>query len=157
MGLFSIGHSNLAAEKFIRLLEAHEIQVLADVRSRPFSRFNPQFNKGRLAAALEAGGIYFRWYGVLGGLDNTSTDSPEFVEAMDELIALAMNQNVAMMCAERHPWECHRASKLGAWLAREKGMSVLHVVENGLLSQAQVAERLNKRAPQRDLPWSGTP
>jgi len=64
--LYSIGHSTLAAEKFGSLLKAHEITLLADVRSKPFSRFNPQFNRGALMGTLLKAGIVYMWYPILG-------------------------------------------------------------------------------------------
>jgi uncharacterized protein (DUF488 family) len=138
MALFSIGHSNHAAAELVRLLHAHEIALLADVRSRPFSRFNPQFNRSSLAATVEAEGIAYRWYEVLGGLGATSVDSPEFVAAMDELITAARDQHIALMCSEANPASCHRASKLGAWLASNRAISLAHITASGLLAQAEV-------------------
>ncbi len=138
MALFSIGHSNHAAAELIRLLRAHDIGVLADVRSRPFSRFNPQFNRSTLAATVEAEGIAYRWYEVLGGRGATRVDSPEFVAAMDELIATARDQHVALMCSEANPASCHRAQKLGAWLASDRKISLSHITATGLLTQTEV-------------------
>jgi uncharacterized protein (DUF488 family) len=136
--LFSIGHSTLPAEKFVALLNAHAIAVLVDVRSKPFSRFNPQFNRSILAATVEAAGVEYQWRGeFLGGLGGTSTDSREFITAMDELIALATDRNVAMMCSEGDPAHCHRTSKLGAWLAQQRAITVSHIMQTGVLTQAQ--------------------
>jgi uncharacterized protein (DUF488 family) len=139
MALFSIGHSNLPAAELVRLLKQHRIAVLVDVRSRPFSRFNPQFNQSRLAETLEQAGIAYRWRGeYLGGRGDTTMDSPEFVAAMDEVIALGAERNVAVMCAEANPANCHRTSKLGAFLSAERAISLSHITAGGLLTQAQV-------------------
>ncbi len=61
--IYTIGHSNHPAERFIELLRQHEIGALADVRSMPFSRFNPQFNRERLAASLREAGIQYTFLG----------------------------------------------------------------------------------------------
>ena len=61
--IYTIGHSNHPAERFIALLRQHDIGALADVRSTPFSRFNPQFNRERLAAALRDAGIQYVFLG----------------------------------------------------------------------------------------------
>ena len=139
MALFSIGHSKLPAAELIRLLTEHGIAVLVDVRSRPFSRFNPQFNQARLAETLERAGIAYLWRGKhLGGRGSTDIDSPEFAAAMDEVIGVGADQNVALMCAEASPAKCHRASKLGAFLAGSRAISLLHITADGLLTQAEV-------------------
>src|SRR5947207_14891331 len=67
--LYSIGHSNVAAERLIALLEQHRIRTLCDVRSAPYSRYNPQFNRETLATTLQAAGIVYRFMGDrLGGI-----------------------------------------------------------------------------------------
>jgi uncharacterized protein (DUF488 family) len=139
MALFSIGHSNLPAAELVRLLTQHRIAVLVDVRSRPFSRFNPQFNRSALAGTLERAGIAYQWRGeYLGGRGSTRVDSPEFVAAMDEVISVAADRNVALMCAEADPATCHRTSKLGAFLARRRAIALSHITASGLLTQAEV-------------------
>jgi len=100
--LFSIGHSNVAAERLIALLEQHGIQTLCDVRSAPYSRYNPQFNRETLAETFRAAGIAYRFMGnVLGGKpadgalrteDGVLPDyakiaaSPEFQRGIEQLI-----------------------------------------------------------------------
>lgn len=147
MSLYSIGHSNLSAEKFVALLKAHEIRLLADVRTKPASRWCPHFNRGNLVATLPQNGVAYCWYPVLGGLDNISVDSAEFVEALDELIVAAEKHNVVLMCSERDPASCHRASKLGVWLASARGLSLSHILPNAVLTQAQVVGAGSKRPP----------
>ena len=142
MALFSIGHSTLPAPEFVRLLVIHSIGVLVDVRSRPFSRWNPQFNRHKLAATLTAAGIVYEWRGEhLGGLGDTPTDSPQFIAGMDELIGTAKKQNVAIMCAERLPQDCHRQTKLGTWAARERGVTLNHIVPATAPTKVQEAQR----------------
>src|SRR5688572_26950999 len=61
--LFTIGHSKHPIERFIALLQQHDIEVIADVRSTPFSRFNPQFNRATLETSLRDTGIEYEFLG----------------------------------------------------------------------------------------------
>jgi hypothetical protein len=61
--LYSIGHSNVPTARLIALLEQHAIATLCDVRSRPYSRYNPQFNREALADSMQAAGIVYRYFG----------------------------------------------------------------------------------------------
>ena len=104
-------------DRFLALLREYEIQVLIDVRARPARRWCPQFNRRQLDASLKGVSIEYRWRGqFLGGLDATSIGTPAFVFDMREVLALAESRNVTLMCAERHPRDCHRATKLTMWL-----------------------------------------
>lgn len=114
--IFSIGHSVLSTEQFLKMLQAHEIATLVDVRSRPFSSFNSQHNRPDLKRALEASGIRFVWEGrALGGLGNVSIRSDAFVEAMERVLQLQETGPVVLMCSEADPADCHRSQKLLAW------------------------------------------
>src|SRR5579863_3643509 len=123
LNVWTIGHSTRTIEDFEALLAAHQIQRLVDVRTVPRSRHNPQFNKTSLPTALRSVGIKYRHLPGLGGLRHARADSPnrgwrnssfrgyadymqtpEFVDALDELIALAGKERVAIMCAEAVPW-----------------------------------------------------
>lgn len=125
--LFTIGHSTRSIEEFIGLLEAHEIQVLVDVRRFPASRRYPHFNGADLARSLEAVGIQYQHMPALGGRRPTKPDSlnrgwrnvgfrgyadymqtSEFWRALEELMDLAKKRRTAIMCAEAVPWRCHR-------------------------------------------------
>ena len=130
MALYTIGHSNHPIERFLVLLAKHEIAVVVDVRSRPGSRYNPQFNRGRLETALSGAGIEYLWRGrFLGGRGDVSVNAPEFARDMDEVLALAREQNVAIACSEGKPQSCHRATKLIAWVHRERpGTAAHHIV-----------------------------
>ena len=138
--LYTIGHSNHPIERFLALLAEPGIEVLIDVRSYPGSRYNPQFNRKRLEAALAEQGIEYRWMGGhLGGRDGVSVESPEFVSDMDAVLALAAERNVAITCSEGKPQSCHRASKLMAWVHRERpGTVALHIVPKPNMSSETV-------------------
>src|SRR5215207_2108287 len=122
--LYSIGHSNVATERLIALLEQYSIQTLCDVRSAPYSRYNPQFNREMLAATLQATGITYRFMGdTLGGKPADGTlrtedgalpdyakiaASPDFRRGLNQLIDLGERVPTAFMCGEADYRTCHR-------------------------------------------------
>ena len=126
--VYTIGHSTHSIDEFIRILTAFEIEKVVDVRTIPKSRHNPQFNEEELRIELRKQGIeYVRLEG-LGGLRHTTKVSintawknasfrgyadymqtPEFSRALEELIDLAKEKRIVIMCAEALPWRCHRS------------------------------------------------
>jgi uncharacterized protein (DUF488 family) len=129
--LFAIGHSTRPIEKFIALLKAHEIQILADIRTIPKSAHNPQFSQEVLPKCLEEAGIEYRHLKRLGGLRGGFAgykeymQTPAFGEALDELQAMGESANVAFMCAEGNPFRCHRL--LVADALTQRGLKVGHI------------------------------
>jgi len=124
----SVGHSTRSLEDFIRLLQVHEVTCVADVRTMPRSRHNPQFNRETLPDALRAAGIAYEHMPGLGGLRPARADSPNkgwrnasfrgyadymqtgaFGESLAALVARACRDRVVLMCAEAVPWRCHRS------------------------------------------------
>lgn len=145
MTVYTIGHSNRAIEEFLKLLTAHSIEEVADVRTIPKSRHNPQFGDTALKKSLEEQGIGYRHIKELGGLRHAKADSPntgwrnksfrgyadymgteEFAEGLEQLKKLAKEKRTAIMCAEAVPWRCHR-SLIGDALAVE-GWEVLDIM-----------------------------
>ena len=139
--VLTIGHSTRPIDKFLHLLQAHDVATVIDVRTIPRSRHNPQFNADSLPASLKKAGIGYEHMPALGGLRHTTTASvntgwrnasfrgyadymqtPEFAKALEELIAVAKHQRIALMCAEAVPWRCHRSLIADALLVR--GISV---------------------------------
>jgi uncharacterized protein (DUF488 family) len=135
--IFTIGHSTRPIEDFITLLAAHEIQLLADVRTVPRSRHNPQFNRDTLPDSLCAAHIDYQHMPDLGGLrharkDSTNTawrnlsfrgyadymETPEFEKALAQLVVESQSRRTAIMCAEAVPWRCHRSLIADALVAR---------------------------------------
>ena len=111
MTYFTIGHSNRTIKTFIALLQEASITLLADVRSVPRSRYNPQFNDRTLEASLAAEGIAYRHLPKLGGMRGDYAQymqTPEFHDGIAQLEALHEHYTVAFMCAEAKWWECHR-------------------------------------------------
>jgi uncharacterized protein (DUF488 family) len=146
--VLAIGHSTRPIGEFLDLLRAAGVATLADVRTIPRSRANPQFDQAALARALGRAGIAYVHLPQLGGLRRARRDSPngawrnasfrgyadhmqtpEFEEGLCHLRALAKPRPVAIMCAEAVPWRCHRSLVADALLAR--GVVVEHVVGKG--------------------------
>ena len=136
--IFTIGHSTHLLDKFIRLLQAHGVKRLVDVRTVPRSRHNPQFNRDTLPAALRQARIFYTHLGELGGLRHPRKDSPntgwrnagfrgyadymqtpKFEKALGKLLELAAKKRVAIMCAEAVPWRCHRSLIADALAVRD--------------------------------------
>jgi uncharacterized protein (DUF488 family) len=135
--VLTIGHSTRAIEEFIGLLQAHAVSRVVDVRTIPRSRYNPQFNQDSLADSLKKAGLGYVHMPGLGGLRHARRDSinvgwrnasfrgyadymqtPEFEQSLEELIQLAEQEPVAIMCAEAVPWRCHRSLIADALLVR---------------------------------------
>ena len=126
--VFTVGHSTRTLEEFLGLLRTYRIACLADIRTVPRSRHNPQYNADTLREALAEHGIDYVALGALGGLRRARKDSPnagwrnasfrgyadymqteEFVRGLAQLIALSRSKRTAIMCAEAVPWRCHRS------------------------------------------------
>jgi uncharacterized protein (DUF488 family) len=135
--VFTVGHSNRSWPEFLKLLRAHGIQRVIDVRSIPGSRHNPQFNRDILAAKLRAARIAYVHLSKLGGRRRASADSPnmgwrntsfrgyadymqteEFQAGLDRAMRLAAKKKSVLMCAEAVPWRCHRSLIADALLVR---------------------------------------
>ncbi|WP_456481019.1 DUF488 domain-containing protein [Oceanithermus sp.] len=116
--LYTLGHSNLPLERFLELLGTHGVEVVVDVRARPFSRHNPQYNHKPFAEALQEAGFDYVWMGDrLGGVPHGSRQKlnvearlrdPEFQKGLEVLVELASRHTVALVCAEEDPRRCHR-------------------------------------------------
>src|SRR5512137_1294326 len=135
--VLTIGHSTRTLAEFIDLIQAHGANRVVDVRTVPRSRDNPQCNKASLPASLKKAGVGYVHLQGLGGLRHARSDSanlgwrnasfrgyadymqtPEFGQALDELIQLAKQDRIAVMCAEAVPWRCHRSLIADALLVR---------------------------------------
>jgi uncharacterized protein (DUF488 family) len=135
--VLTVGHSTRMLKEFIGLLKTHGVTRVVDVRTVPRSRHNPQFNKTSLPRALKKAGLRYVHLPGLGGLRHAKRDSfnlgwrnasfrgfadymqtPEFEQSLDELIQLAKQDRIAIMCAEAVPWRCHRSLIADALLVR---------------------------------------
>jgi uncharacterized protein (DUF488 family) len=143
--VLTIGHSTRTIEDFTALLQAYGVQLIVDIRTVSRSRRNPQFNEDTLAASLKKSGIDYVRLKDLGGLRRPRKDSlnvgwrnpsfrgfadymqtPEFETGINDLIRLAQDRSVAIMCAEALPWRCHRSLVADALVAR--GIKVEHIM-----------------------------
>ena len=155
-GLFSIGHSNMQMEEFVDLLGSHQIAVLADVRSAPYSSYSPWFGKRDLKGRLTKAGIRYVFMGKeLGGRPEGEeyyyqhrsekrvhydkvAETQLFQDGLEVLWKMAGSARTAMMCSEEEPGECHRY-KLITWQLYEQSRQVTHILRDGsLLRTAEV-------------------
>ncbi|MFZ3263545.1 MAG: DUF488 domain-containing protein [Terriglobales bacterium] len=147
--VYTIGHSTRTLDEFVSALQAHAIKTLVDIRAFPMSRRLPHFNRESLESELSKHGMRYVWMKSLGGyrkktredsphtaLRNASflnyadyTLTPDFEQAMDELLRIAQPSPAAYMCAERVYFRCHRMI-VSDWLVAH-GHEVLHIDAEG--------------------------
>ena len=144
--IYTVGHSNHSLAGFLALLSQHDVTAVADVRSAPYSRFCPHFNRDRLAAALTDSGIRYSYLGSeLGGRsDNPScyedgqvqyelvARTATFREGLARVVGGATSYRIALMCSEKEPLDCHRTLLVARALVAE-GNDMVHILGNGEL------------------------
>jgi uncharacterized protein (DUF488 family) len=157
--IYTIGHSTHPIDEFIRILQAYGIEIVADVRTIPKSRHNPQFNEDNLKETLGQHDMAYVHLAGLGGLRHTTKDSintawknasfrgfadymqtQEFKESLKSLIEIGIEKRTAIMCAEAVPWRCHRSLIGDALLIRD--IQVIDIM----------SEKASK--PHRLTPWA---
>lgn len=156
--LWTIGHSNHSAEKFLDLLSCYGIACVVDVRSIPYSRRNPQFNREKLGQSLSSRDIAYVWEGEALGGKRDIRQHPEFFDPKglidwkkvkrDESFILAMDrlrtqvgmEPTAVLCAEENPRNCHRLHLISAAWVENCGENILHIRGDGHVeTHAQIA------------------
>lgn len=165
--LFTIGHSTHEWPAFVALLRKHSISTMADVRSSPYSRFNPQYNREALERGLNEAGIQYVFMGRELGARRDESEcyegrqaryeniarTPLFLEGIDRVRKGAAEHRIALMCAEKDPITCHRMVLVGRAL-RTDGLELLHILEDGSIEANADAERRMVSAtglPESDL------
>jgi uncharacterized protein (DUF488 family) len=150
--IYTIGHSTHSIEAFLKLLRKHDVTAVADVRSSPFSRFNPQFNKDTLQNSLAADGVK---YVFLGRELGARSDDPAcyedgrvqysrlartalFKAGLERVVEGASEYRIALMCAEKEPLECHRTLLVARALAAQ-GADIEHILADGNLESHESA------------------
>lgn len=130
--IWTVGHSTHPIDEFMGLLRKHGVEVLADIRSYPTSRW-PQFKQEALMASLAAAGIEYVHIPELGGYRKGGyelhTTTPEFATGLQKLLSLARERRTAIMCAEAVFFRCHRRYVADALVAT--GAEVSHVYPDG--------------------------
>ena len=155
--VYTIGHSNGTIERLIKLLQQHSVTAVADVRSQPYSRFNPQFNRNSLSDSLKNDGLEYVFLGnELGARAENSScyrdgralysliaKTEVFERGIARLFSGMERFMVAILCAEKEPLACHRGILISPVL-HEKGIWVRHILEDGTLEdhEASVARLL---------------
>ena len=173
--IWTVGHSNQDLGRFERLLAAQQIEFLIDVRSSPYSRYAPQFNRKELEAAVAIHGVHYVFLGdELGGrptreehydaeghaLYRQMSEEASFAKAIDRLIAGARDHRLALLCSEADPTHCHRRLLVGKVLT-DRGMQLRHILSDGSV-HAEDAVALSAERAQCSLlgeevePWRST-
>jgi uncharacterized protein (DUF488 family) len=144
--LFTVGYADLSADRFLYLLKLHMIEVIADVRSSPFSRFNPEFNHDNLKNMLRSHRIKYVFLGKELGARRTEEEcyvdgkvsydlvyrTESFQDGIRRLMTGLGKMRVALLCAEKDPIDCHRAILICRHI-RDRVVDIKHMLNNGNL------------------------
>jgi len=155
MKIYTIGHSNHSQKEFLYLLEVHGINCVVDVRSIPASKYSPQFNRNALEGFLRNHDIDYQSFGKEFGarrLDSIGEDGQVdfdkvvhtilFQEGVEKLLSLLSQKNVALMCSEADPLECHRFALLARYF-HEHGFEVYHILKDAnIASQIELEHEM---------------
>lgn len=142
--IYTVGHSTQPVEKFICLLQMTKVTAIADVRSSPYSRFNPQFNREELRSVLKIHGIRYVFLGrelgarsddescyVEGKVQyNLLAKTPLFQSGIKRVIEGAETHKIALMCAEKDPLDCHRTILVSRELVNHS-VNITHILQDG--------------------------
>lgn len=154
--LFTVGHSNLSIEEFIRLLKKHQVNVIADVRSHPYSSYLSHFNRDLLKFELLKAKFKYVFLGdELGArpkdlscyINNRAvyskiTDSNDFQNGVKRILKGLNKYQIGLMCAEKDPISCHRTILICKYL-RQLDIEINHIIdEKTLESHGQLEDRL---------------
>lgn len=165
--LYTIGHSNHQIERFIDLLKMHAVTAIGDVRSQPYSRHNPQFNREVLQQQLKDNTIAYVFLGSeLGARSNDMScysngkvqfsclsQTSLFKEGIKKVKGGMDSYRVALLCAEKDPLMCHRTILICRYL-RNEGVFIKHILADGSIeTNAELEARLMRllNVPQDDL------
>lgn len=153
MKIFTIGHSNQTQDEFLNLLMTRYIDFVVDVRSVPASNHNPQFNKDALSAFLHEQHLSYLFLGKEFGarrMDSINADgqvdfelaihTPLFQQGVDKIMQLLSDKNIALMCSEADPLECHRFSLVARYF-HEHNVEVFHILKDASLATHQTLEQ----------------
>jgi uncharacterized protein (DUF488 family) len=145
--IYTIGHSNITQESFIELLKLFKIQLVVDVRSSPYSKYVPHFNRENINKTLKNNNIRYMFLGsYVGGKPKDMkyykdgkvdcdliARSEHYKEGIDKIMALDRDDNIVLMCGEEDPKSCHRHNLITQSLLK-KGFEVIHIWKNGKIN-----------------------
>jgi len=152
--LFTIGHSIHQIEAFVALLAMHRIDAIADVRSSPYCKRLPQFNREPLIESLRGINVRYVFLGEQLGARRSEAGCyvgeqanfdkisalPGFIDGLNRISIGAEKMRIAMMCAEKDPLTCHRSILVSRHL-QSRGMCISHILDNGTLEPHVDAEQ----------------
>lgn len=167
--IFTIGHSDHSEEAFLRLLNLNGIEAIVDVRSMPYSKWTPQFNRDNLKSKLGENDIAYHFMGHrLGGRSDDPGDydpdgrvqyeqlanTTKFQDALDSVVRGAMTHRIALMCSEGRPEECHRSLLIAEKIRNEyPSVTVKHLLpDRSSLTHEALRNRIAKRDDLMDQP-----
>ena len=154
--IYTVGHSTHTLDRFLDLLERNGVTAIADVRSSPFSRYNPQFNKDTLSVELKKRSIAYVFVGKELGARSDDPSCYEggrvryhrlaqtsiFKAGINRVLNGAQKYRIALMCAEKEPLDCHRTLLVSRALEQYKA-SIVHILSDGSTeAQPQTMSRL---------------
>jgi uncharacterized protein (DUF488 family) len=175
----TIGHSNHPFDHFLQLVKDHQVEVIVDTRSQPYSKYSPQYDQESLRNALTAAGVKYVFMGrELGGRPNGAefydeeghvlygrvAESPLFLEGLERLEKGLQAHRVALLCSEENPAGCHRRLLVGRVLG-QRGTAIDHIRGDGRLqSEAELIQEETGDDGQLSLfdhaaipPWKSIP
>lgn len=161
--LLTYGHGTESSEQTVATLLGAAVSALVDIRTAPGSRRNPQFARLALEEWLPAAGIAYRWEKRLGGFRRPGPDnpdvawredmfrgyaehmrSPDFLLAIDAVLAEAASRQVAVMCSESLWWRCHRRL-VADFVSVARGVEVRHLMHDGRIEEHRPSAGLRLR------------
>jgi len=163
--VLTIGHSTLPYESFLALLRQASITAIADVRTAPFSRYFPHFNRDVLRNELRLDDVAYVFLGdELGGRPQGEqfffngvadyekmAETETFARGLERVIEGAKKYRIAMMCSEHDPLDCHRCLLVGRAL-QERGVTVRHILSSGqIVDQRQIEDKLMEMSGKSDI------
>lgn len=163
--VLTIGHSTLPYERFLALLRKASVTAVADVRTAPFSRHFPHFNRDRLRDELRQDDVAYVFLGEeLGGRPNGErffcdgvadyekmAATADFARGLERVIDGAKKYRIAMMCSEHDPLDCHRCLLVGRAL-HERGVTVRHILNGGqIIDHRQIEDKLMTMTGKSDV------
>lgn len=169
--ILTIGHSTLPYERFLALLRQASVTAIADVRTAPFSRHLPHFNRDVLRNKLRLDYIAYVFLGEeLGGRPKDEqffcngvanyekmAETTTFVRGLERVIDGAKKYRIAMMCSEHDPLDCHRCLLVGRAL-HERGVTVRHIISSGqIIDQREIEDKLMQMSGKSDVDFFEPP